>query len=671
MDTNQKISSRHLSRTGYVYIRQSTSYQVMANTESTIRQYALRERLAALGWDASLIHTIDSDLGVSGKKSDSREGFQRLMADVANGMVGAIACIEASRLSRCSGDWARLIEICSMTDTLIIDTDGIYNPNDFNDRLLLGLKGTMSEAELHFLQERMRGGLLNKAKRGELKRFLPIGYEYDLDDRVVKTPDIQVRECIDHFFSLFRTLKSGYAVVNYYAENDMKFPLRIRRRGRCGEVLWEELNEERAVAMLHNPFYTGAYIYGRTQVKWMPDGKRRSVPVPQEEWHANIPDHHEAYITQEEFDLNQAVLRENSQQWEETGKRSAPREGTALIQGICFCGKCGGRMHSIYGYSQATGRLLPKYVCGGTRINGPDGCSESVSAEGIDDAISELVAQKLAPDVLAVTADVRAEVNRRRQEHMRCFELQLEKARHEEDMARIRYMSVDPTNRLVALELEADWNRKLRGLDEARRKLDEEAGRNQASSESELAEAIQNISRDFKRIWNAPGLKNDDRKRIIRYLIKDVTIKRTDHHTAVVQICFQGGAVQTLEAPIAKPRYKVIETPKDVIDFLRKEAESHPYTQLTAMLNEQGYSRQCGRPFTPKNVHRIMKDYGIKSMKQRYLDRGWLTLYEMAERVGITPAGLSYQVKHGIYQGDFVVVEDRGTMLFAPPARQP
>lgn len=233
-------------------------------------------------------------------------------------------------------------------------------------------------------------------------------------------------------------------------------------------------------------------------------------------------------------------------------------------------------MHSTYGYSQATGRLLPKYICSGTRIDGPNGCNESVSAEGNDAAISELVAQKLAPEALAVTADVRAEVNRRRQEHMRCFELQLEKARHEEDMARIRYMSVDPTNRLAALELEADWNRKLRGLDDARRRLDEEAGRNRTSSESELAEAIQSISRDFKQIWNAPGLKNEDRKRIIRYLIKDVAIRRTDHHTAVVQICFQGGAVQTLEAPIAKPRHKVIETPRDVIDFLRRGRSPTP-----------------------------------------------------------------------------------------------
>lgn len=666
MNSSSKITANHLSRLGYVYIRQSTAYQVSSNTESTLRQYALRDRLSSLGWDPSLIRVIDSDLGFSGKTADSREGFQRLMSDVANGFVGAVACIEASRLSRCSGDWTRLIEICSMTDTLLLDTDGIYNPNDFNDRLLLGLKGTMSEAELHFLQERMRGGLLNKAKRGELKRYLPIGYEYDLDDRVVKTGNIRIQEAIDLFFDLFRTLKSGHAVVAYFAENDMKFPLRIRRKGHTGEILWEPLNEERAIAMLHNPFYTGAYIYGRTQTRYVPGGKRRPVPVPQEEWHVYIPEHHEAYITQEEFERNQAILLENRQPFKESGKHTAPREGPALIQGICFCGKCRSKMYSEYGYSQSTGRLLPKYRCGNSRAVGTDGCHESFSAGGIDAAISGMVARCLTPEALAVTLDIQEEVTRRKQEHTRYYELQMEDTKHDVEMARLRYMNVDPTNRLVALELEADWNRKLRILESAEKKLEEEAAKNQISSKAELEEAVRKISENFNDVWNAPGLKNEDRKRIVRHLIRDVTIKRTDKYTALVQVCFRGGATEEVEAPISKPRWMEMETPKEVTEFLEKEAENYPYTQLTRMLNDQGYSRACGRPFTVKNVHRIMKAYGIKSLKQRYLDRGWLTLYEAASKMGITPAGLKYRIEKGKFDGEFVIVEERGTMLFNP-----
>jgi DNA invertase Pin-like site-specific DNA recombinase len=666
MDAMGKITAKHLSRIGYVYIRQSTSYQVSANTESTLRQYALKDRLAALGWDSALIHTIDADLGISGKTADAREGFQKLMSDVANAMVGAVACIEASRLSRCSADWTRLIEICSMTNTLLIDTDGIYNPNDFNDRLLLGLKGTMSEAELHFLQERMRGGLLNKAKRGELKRYLPIGYEYDLDDRVVKTSNIQIRECIEQFFDLFKTLKTGSAVVKYYAENDMKFPLRIRRRGHGGEILWEPLNSERAIAMLHNPFYTGAYIYGRTQVKWIPGGKRRPVPVAQEDWHVYLPDHHEAYITQREFETNQSIIQENTQQFKGSDKHTAPREGSALLQGICYCGKCGTKMYTQYGYSQVTENLIPKYVCGRQQMDGSDVCFPAIPADNVDTVIAKVVASRLSPKALSLTVDIQNEVNRRKKEHMRYFELQVENARHEEDMARLRYMSVDPMNRLVALELESNWNKKLMELDGARRRHDEESERNTVSAHADLENAVSRIVENFEKIWSSPDLKNENKKRIVRHLIRDVTIKRTENYTAILQICYQGGATEEIKVGVPKPRYKEIETPKEVIEFLQKEAEYYPYKQLTVMLNEQGYSRQCARPFLPKNVHRIMKDYGIKSMKQRYLDRGWLTLQEMANQVGISPPGLAYQVRHGIYTKEVKIVEDRGTMLFAP-----
>ena len=237
MELNGKIRAKHLSRTGYVYIRQSTTYQVMANTESTMRQYALKERMTALGWDSSLVKVIDSDLGISGTKAENREGFQKLMADVANGLVGAVACIEASRLSRSSSDWMRLIEICTMTDTLIIDSDGIYDPNDFNDRILLGMKGTMSEAEIHFLQERMRGGLLNKAKRGELCSFLPIGYDFDPDGRVIKTLNTEIREAVDQLFRQFRMIRTAKGVSTYYYDHDIKFPVRRRNRGHSGEII--------------------------------------------------------------------------------------------------------------------------------------------------------------------------------------------------------------------------------------------------------------------------------------------------------------------------------------------------------------------------------------------------------------------------------------------------
>lgn len=671
MEGISKISPKHLSRIGYVYIRQSTTYQVVSNTESTLRQYALRERLASLGWDNSLIQVIDTDLGISGKSSENREGFMKLMADVANGKVGAIACIEASRLSRCSADWSRLIEICTMTETLLIDTDGIYNPNDFNDRLLLGLKGTMSEAELHFLQERMRGGLLNKAKRGELKRYLPIGYEYDCDDNIVKTPDIRIREAVEQFFELFRIKKTGSSVVAYYTENEITFPVRQRTKGHMHEVRWEIMNSERAIAMLHNPFYTGAYIYGRTQMKWTAAGKRRPMPVSEDEWHVNIPDHHEAYISKEEFEHNQEILTQNTQQWGGTEKKTSPREGSALLQGICYCGYCGYRMTPVCSKSQATGRKIMRYFCSGkSKDGGRSHCRQSLPADVIDAAVSRIVEEKLTPEALSLTVQVKEEVSRRKTDRLRFFELQLENAKHEESVARMRYMSVDPANRLVALQLETEWNKKIRMYEEAAARYDEELSKAESSENDELKKAAETIGNNFSKVWNNPSVRNEDKKRILRYVIKDATLLRTDSYSAKIGICFQGGTTCEVEVQVPKPRYVCITTPKDVLEFMENNADEYTYTQMAEKLNDSGLFRECGRPFNRSNVFRIMKDYGIKSKKQRYIDRGWLTIKDAAKALGLTTPALRYRIKSGIYTGKTVIVEESGTLLLDPSAIQ-
>ena len=670
MDYNGKIQAKHLSRTGYVYIRQSTSYQVMANTESTLRQYALRDRMIALGWEGSQVKVIDADLGVSGKSADNREGFQMLMADVANGLAGAVACIEASRLSRSSSDWTRLIEICSMTDTLIIDNDGVYNPNDFNDRILLGMKGTMSEAELHFLQERMRGGLLNKAQRGELCSFLPIGYEFDLDERVIKTNNLEIRDAVEQMFRQFRIIKTASGVVRYYHEHHMSFPVRLRTRGHSREVIWQPLNSCRVTAILHNPFYTGAYTFGRTQVQWVGNGKRRPVPMPEEKWHANIPGHHEAYISEEEYKENQAILDQNRSQFKGYGNRvTPPREGEALLQGICFCGVCGYQMNTQYSYRPKTGMMRASYVCFSERITHQK-CRNSAIAENIDTAISSLIKEKLTPEAMAVTAEIQKEVNRRKADHNRYFALKVESAKYEADMARTQYMSVDPTNRLVASELERNWNQKLRLLEEAEQRYNEEVARNVPSDDDGLSQAIRNISENFDKIWDSDSISNADRKRVIRHVIRDVTITRVENYVARLDVVFQGGATTTVYADVPKARHVLIRTPDDVVAFLQENAENHHYKELTKMLNDQGYKRECGRPFTPKNVHRIMKDYGIKTMKDRYLERGWLTLDETAGRLGITTPALRYQLQKKQFNGEYIQVEERSTLLFNPATLQ-
>ena len=661
---NNKIAAQHLSRRGYVYVRQSTNFQVASNTESTLRQYALKDRLISLGWDVSMVEVIDSDLGMSGKTAEEREGFQHLISEVANGKVGAIACIEASRLSRSSADWARLIEFCTITNTLIIDTDGIYDPGSFNDRLLLGLKGTMSEAELHFLQERMRGGLINKAKRGELKRFLPIGYEYDLQDNVVMTSNDQIRGAVKLFFERFRVLRTAYKVVQYFKNNDIMFPVRMRQKENAGNIMWVPLDEDKAVSILHNPFYCGTYIFGRTQMQYTSGGKRRPAVMPEEKWHANIENHHEGYISKEEFEMNQAILDENRQPWTaESPRHSAPREGDGLLQGICYCGKCGKRMYVSYNYSQKQKVLIPRYACTRSQTGGPKKCTESFQAPPIDAAVAELVISRITPEVLAATVDVYREMIKNEKEHLTYFEFQVEEAQNQERLARLRYMSVDPQNRLVATQLEASWNDALRKLGEARRKLEEESQKISKRNIS-LSEEIDYICGNFKNAWESETITSEDKKRLLRHIVSDITLLRNEDFRVLVQVRFQGGAIEEMEVQLGKPRYLRIATPQNVIDFLNIEAENYPYTELTEMLNAQGFTRECQRPFTSKSVFRIMKDYGIKSMKERYLEKGWITTKEMARRLGISPAALLLRIKKGQYKGEYKVVEKRGTILF-------
>jgi DNA invertase Pin-like site-specific DNA recombinase len=348
-----KVKREHLSRKAFLYVRQSTLVQVYKNTESTIRQYSLKEKLIAMGWDESMIEVIDCDLGQSGADAEGRNGFQYLVSEVSLGRAGIIAGIEVSRLSRSSSDWYRLMQIAALSDALIMDEDGVYNVNDFNDRLLLGLKGTLSEAELHYLRARMRGGLLNKAKRGELKRAIPIGFAYDEDDRICKDPDVQVQESISLFFSTFSRVGSASGLVREYGTQGYLFPFRDQNhRGfKPGEIIWRLMNSITAIHMLKNPMYAGIYTFGGKQVQHSVAG-RRNVEVPRDQYHAWLPNSHPAYISEAQFDENNRQLSMNMRPRLSENHSGAVREGSALLQGIALCGKCGRKMTLRYSNSK-------------------------------------------------------------------------------------------------------------------------------------------------------------------------------------------------------------------------------------------------------------------------------------------------------------------------------
>lgn len=385
-----RVTPDHLRRSAYLYVRQSTLRQVMENRESTQRQYGLRTRAQSLGWTSDQVVVVDDDLGVSGADAEGRQGFQRLVAEVSLGRAGLVMGLEVSRLARNNADWHRLLEICGMTRTLILDEDGLYDPAQFNDRLLLGLKGTMSEAELHILRARLRGGLLNKARRGELRIPLPVGYIHDDAGKIVLDPDQRVRDAVTHLFDTFRRTGSAYAVVRHFRENGLLFPGRGRGASPARELLWKPLDHHRVLTVLHNPRYAGAYVYGETRTTKDPSrGKYRTETVPRDRWTVFLPDTHAGYITWEEHLENRRTLAKNAVVHGKDRRHGPPRSGPALLQGMVLCARCGNRM--TVRYHAARDGPLPTYCCHRDGIENAEPMCQTVPGQAIDEAIGQLL----------------------------------------------------------------------------------------------------------------------------------------------------------------------------------------------------------------------------------------------------------------------------------------
>lgn len=413
-EAQRKVTPQHLKRKAFLYVRQSTMRQVLEKTESTERQYALRQRAVALGWAADQVVVIDCDLGQSAASAADREGFKNLVSEVGMGHSGIVMGLEVSRLARNSSDWHRLLEICALTDTLILDEDGIYDPTQFNDRLLLGLKGTMSEAELHVLRARLRGGLINKARRGELRTPLPVGFVVAPDGRVQRDPDRQVQAVLDHFFETFRRTRSACATVRTLREGGVQFPRRLRAGPYKGDLIWGGLTENRATSILRNPRYAGAFAFGRTRQKTDGEGKRLTVKRPREEWIALVPGTHEGYLSWTEYEENVRQLAQNGQAVGAEHRRYPPREGPALMQGLLLCGVCGAGM--TVRYATRKGDLIPHYQCKGLGNKEAERRCQSIAGAGIDEAMGPLVMEALSPLALEVSLAVQHEIETRLEE---------------------------------------------------------------------------------------------------------------------------------------------------------------------------------------------------------------------------------------------------------------
>jgi len=568
----QKVTSRHLRRQAYLYIRQSTLRQVVENTESTARQYALRQRAVALGWPIEQVVVIDRDLGQSGASAADREGFQQLVRDVGLGRAGLVMGLEVSRLARNSTDWHRLLEICALTETLILDEDGLYDPAHFNDRLLLGLKGTMSEAELHVLRARLRGGIVNKARRGELEMPVPVGFVYDAAGRVTLDPDQRVQDTVRAFFETFRRTGSATAIVKTFRDHQLLFPRHARHGIHDTGTRWVPLQHSRALWVLHNPRFAGAFFFGRSRQRRGGDSRMVIERLPRDEWIALIPNAHAGYITWDEFEENQRRLRENAQAIGGDRRRSPPREGPALLQGIVVCGQCGDRM--TVRYHQRQGTLWPTYVCQQRGIARAEPICQSVPGRGLDQAIGRVLIETVTPLTLEMALTVQHEVQARLEETDRLHRRAVECARYEADLARRRYLQVDPANRLVADELEAQWNCALQHVVDAQETYDHHRQAERVRADSDTRARILALATDFPRLWHAPHTPDRERKRMVRLLLEDVTlIKTADGLTAHLR--FRGGATTTLTLARALNAWQLRETSTEIVALIDQLLDQH------------------------------------------------------------------------------------------------
>ena len=664
-ESHQKITPGHLSRGAYLYVRQSTLRQVLENTESTTRQYALRDRAVALGWPIERVQVIDTDLGQSGATAD-REGFQRLVTEVGLGRAGIVLGLEVSRLARNSADWHRLLELCALADTLILDEDGVYDPAHFNDRLLLGLKGTMSEAELHVLRARLRGGILSKAKRGALRGPLPVGFVYGPQDTVVLDPDAQVQQVLRLFFDTYRRTGSMLATVKEFRRQDIAFPRRLKRGPHLGELVWGELAFSRARQIIHNPRYAGAFFFGRTRTRMGPDGHPRVTCPPRDQW-ILLPGTHPGYITWEEHEENLRRLHANAQTRGSDRRRSPPREGPALLQGLAICGRCGERMTVRYHCYHA--KPVPDYWCGRSRINqGLPGMCQTIHGGSLDAAIGDVLVEAMTPLALEVALTVQQELATRAADADHVRQQQVERARYDAEVAHRRFLRVDPENRLVADVLEAEWNDRLRALGAAQEAYAEARGREaRVVTEAQRADILA-LATDFPRLWHDPATSVREKKRMMRLLIADVTLTKGESIHADVR--FTGGATRSLEIPLPKTCVELRTTDAAIVREIDELLDTYTEAEIADTLHERGVRTATRGPFTRNGVIRLRTAYGLKHRRTRLLDMGLLTPDHVATRYGVSLCTVHLWRRRGLLRAH--PVNDRGDYLYEiPPENLP
>jgi excisionase family DNA binding protein len=632
----QKITSGHRDRLAVVYLRQSSMAQVREHTESTMRQYGLADEAVRLGWARSDVLVIDTDLGISGRWGVAREGFAELVVRVCRGEVGAIFGIEISRLARSNADVARLMEFARITSTLLVDSDGVYDPAEVNDRMLLGLKGTMGEVELHVMAGRLQEAKRAAARRGELRTPLPVGYLHDEHGEVAIDPDAEVQAAVSDLFAAFAACGSAYGVVAAFAGR--RFPLRAYGGVWAGQLRWGRLTHARVLGVLKNPAYAGAYVFGRYCSRRTVDegGTVRTATVerPRSAWPVVIKDHHEGYLTWADYLANEAKLAANH-----TGAGARPpREGTALCQGIIGCGSCGKPMMTNYHTDQRAA-----YECSSRRDRLTTPSCRTVAAACVDAAVARILLDALTPEQIALALGAADQVTDRRQRVSRAAELAVERARYEADRAERAFHAVEPENRLVARTLEARWESKLAALADTEQAL--QATHDTLPPLPSRAD-LEKLAADLPTLWHTSTTSAKDRKRLLRTLIADVTLlPEPDRSKVRIGIRWHTGTTEELSVDRPLPPGPAKRSPPPAVELVRRLGPTTDTHKLAEQLNAAGLATGHGRPFDAAAVQWIRHAHNIPAPAP--YEAGEISVAEAAHRLGCSTGVIYHWAKAG------------------------
>ena len=652
MSDNPKIQDTHWRRFAYVYIRQSSATQVLVNRESTERQYQLSERAVQLGWAKTQIKVLDEDLAHTGSGVVTRHGFAQMTNDVAMGQVGLILCLEASRVARNNAEWYRLLDLCAVTDTLIGDLDGLYHPGLFNDRLLLGLKGTMAEAELHVLRMRLNGAIRHKAQRGELRRGLPVGLIWgEADGEVRFHPDQAVTGAIRTVFAKFAELGSARQVWLWFQSQSLLFPHACP----SGNILWVKPTYIAIHSVLSNPVYAGAYAYGKSRCERYVDEtgrvRKRVRLLPRTEWSVLIPGHHPGFIDWSTFEMNQARLASNCR----PGPQQAAgvlREGSALLQGLATCGRCGRRLRVFYQGKNST----PGYYCANSQaFNGRGIWCLRVGGRRLDQAVVETFLAAIAPAGLEAAITAQSLGESAHQTALKQFRLQVERARYETERAERRYRTVEPENRLVARTLETEWENQLHDL----RTIEAELARKEQEQRLQLTDAqreeIRALGTDLKHVWMAPTTTDRDRKDLLRALLDEVRIDvQADLGKAHLVLRWKTSAVTELDVVWNLARQATLRTDEDTIELMRRLAFHHSDAIIAGVLNRQGRKTATGESFTANRVASLRQHWKIPCYQAPATppEGELLTVQAAADQLGVAASTLLRWLMDGFIGGE-------------------